>query len=154
MRYSEGRIGRVFFVRIDHGEDLLDTLERFVVEKNIRMGVIQFLGALKSGRIVTGPRTAVLPPEPSYESYDDGWEVVGFATITPGKEGPHIHYHASVGRGREALTGCLRDNAMTYIIVEAVVMELTGARISRRNDPRTGLGLPDPGSPEKEQSGQ
>jgi hypothetical protein len=151
MRYTEGAIGRVFFVRVDHGEDLLTTLEQFVIEKDIRMGIIQFLGALKSGRIVTGPREAVLPPDPSYESYDGGWEVVGFATITPGMERPHIHYHASVGREREALTGCLRDVAMTYIIVEAVVMELTGTRISRHRDHGTGLELPDPGSPEKEQ---
>ncbi len=154
MRYTEGTIGRVFFIRIDHGEDLLDTLEYFIIEKGIRTGIIHFLGALESGRIVTGPLSAVLPPEPSYESYGGGWEVVGFATITPGKEGSHIHYHASVGRGREALIGCLRDRAMTYIIVEAVVMELTGTRIVRRSDPRTGLELPDPGPPEKEQSDQ
>lgn len=152
MRYTEGSFGRVFFVRVDNGEDLLETLDRFVVEKDIRMGIIQFLGALKSGRIVTGPRVAVLPPDPCYESYDGGWEVVGFATITPGKKGPHIHYHASVGRGREALTGCLRDTALTYIIVEAVVMELAGTRVSRHRDPITGLELPDPGTPEKGQS--
>ena len=154
MRYTEGTFGRVFFVRVDHGEDLLETLERFVFEKDIRMGFIQFLVALKGVRIVTGPREAVLPPEPSYESFEGGWEVVGFATITPGNERPHLHYHASVGRGKEALTGCLREIAMTYIIVEAMVIEVTGIHISRHTDSRTGLELPDPGSQEGERPDQ
>jgi predicted DNA-binding protein with PD1-like motif len=145
MRYTEGRVGRVFYVRVDHGEDLLGTLQTFVAEKGIRSGIIQFLGAVKEGRIVTGPRDPVLPPEPTHESYEGGWELVGLATITPGPDRPHLHYHASAGRGREALTGCLREKAVTYIIVEAVVMEILGTRIERRFDPMTGLDLPLPG---------
>jgi hypothetical protein len=145
MRYTEARLGRVFYVRVDHGEDLLETLQTFVTEKGIRSGIIQFLGAVEEGRIVTGPRKPVLPPVPTYESYEGGWELVGLATITPGPDRPHLHYHASAGRGREALTGCLREKAATYIIVEAVVMEILGTRIERRFDPTTGLDLPLPG---------
>ncbi|MCG7855261.1 MAG: DUF296 domain-containing protein [Methanoregulaceae archaeon] len=148
MRYTEGSVGRVFYVRVDHGEDLLETLQNFVAEKGIHSGIIQFLGAVAEGRIVTGPRQPVLPPEPSMESYNGGWEVVGLATITPGPDRPHIHYHASAGKGREALTGCLREKAVTYIIIEAVVMELLGTRIQRRFDPTTGLDLPLPEPPQ------
>lgn len=144
MRYTEGSVGRIFYVRVDHGEDLLETLQNFVAEKGIHSGIIQFLGAVEEGRIVTGPHQPVLPPEPCMESYNNGWEVVGLATITPGPDRPHLHYHASAGRGREALTGCLREKALTYIIVEAVVMEILGTRIQRRFDPRTGLDLPLP----------
>ncbi len=146
MRYTEGSVGRVFYIRVDHGEDLLDTLQTFVAEKGIRSGIIQFLGAVDKGRIITGPRKPVLPPEPSLESYEGGWDLVGLATITPGPDRPHIHYHASAGRGREALTGCLRDKAVTYIIVEAVVMEILGTQVERRFDSLTGLDLPFPGS--------
>lgn len=142
MQYTEGSVGRVFYVRVDHGEDLLGTLQRFVVEKGIRSGIIQFLGAVEKGRIVTGPREPVLPPDPMWESYTGGCELVGLATITPGPDGPHLHYHASVGRGRDVLTGCLREQAVAYIIVEAVIIEFLGTRIRRRFDSLTGLDLP------------
>lgn len=144
MRYTEGRVGRVFYIRVDHGEDLLETLRTFVAEKGIQSGIVQFLGAMAEGRIVTGPRHPVLPPDPSMESYANGWEVVGIATITPGHDRPHLHFHASIGKGREALTGDLREAAMIYIIVEAVIIEIVGTRIRRRFDPLTGLDLPLP----------
>lgn len=146
MQYTEAKLGRIFYLRVDHGEDLLSTLQNFVTDKKISAGFIQILGALREGSIVTGPKVAVLPPDPVYVSYDGGWEVVGFATITGGREQPHIHVHASVGRGSEALTGCLRKKAAVYIVIEAVIIEFVGAGIFRRSDPGTGLELPEPGS--------
>jgi hypothetical protein len=73
--------------------------------------------------------------------------VFGLASITPGETGPHIHYHASVGRKREVLTGCLREQATAYIIVEAIIVEVTGGTASRTPDGVTGLILPAFGAP-------
>jgi hypothetical protein len=142
MQYTEGQFGRVFQVRVDHGEDLLETLEKFVREKGIRCGFAQFIGALKGGRIVTGPKEPVLPPDPSFESYEGGWEVFGFASITPGQNGPRLHYHASIGRNQQVLTGCLRERATVYIIVEVLIVEISGSTVTRRKDTVTGLELP------------
>jgi uncharacterized protein len=142
MQYTEGTFGRVFQVRVDHGEDLLESLAAFVRDKKIRCGFAQFIGALKEGRIVTGPKEPVLPPDPSFESYKDGWEVFGFASITPGRYGPHLHYHASIGRNRDVLTGCLRERATVYIIVEVLIVEVTGSSVTRKTDRATGLELP------------
>lgn len=144
MQYTEAKLGRVFYIRVDHGEDLLGTLQNFVVEKKIAAGFIHILGALREGSIVTGPKVPILPPDPLFDAYEGGWEVLGLATITQGEGQPHIHLHASVGRGREALTGCLREKATTYIIIEAVIIEFVEA-IFRRSDPMTGLVLPEPG---------
>lgn len=143
MQYTEGTLGRVFFVRVDHGEDLLEELGRFVRDKNIRTGFIHFLGALSAGRLVTGPKELTLPPDPSFEQYQGGWEVVGLASITTGANGPKIHYHASIGKKQDVLTGCLREQATAYIIVEAVIVEVTGGTVSRARDNVTGLELPE-----------
>jgi predicted DNA-binding protein with PD1-like motif len=40
------------------------------------------------------------------------------------------------------MTGCLRERAVTYIVVEAVVMEIKGLSAMIRHDARTGLSLP------------
>jgi hypothetical protein len=59
-----------------------------------------------------------------------------------GESGPHIHYHASVGRSGHALTGCLREKATTYLIVEAVIQEYTDLSARREFDKRMQVHLP------------
>jgi hypothetical protein len=142
MQYTEGQIGRVFIVRIDNGEDMLLSLRQFILDRNIQAGSIHFLGALMSGRMVTGPEEPVIPPVPHFVMFEGGWEIFGVGTIYPGEGGPHIHYHASVGRSGHALTGCLREKAVTYLIVEAVIMEFTGLFARREFDEKMQLQLP------------
>lgn len=150
MQYTEGQLGRVFVVRIDDGEDLLASLRQFIGDKGIQAGSILFLGALMDGRMVTGPEEPVIPPVPHFVMFEGGWEVFGVGTIYPGEGGPHIHYHASVGRSGHALTGCLREKATTYLIVEAVVMEFTGLSARRVFDEKLQVHLPEFGGDEKE----
>ena len=142
MQYTEGQIGRVFVVRIDDGEDMLLALRQFILDRDIRAGSIHFLGALMNGRMVTGPEEPVIPPVPHFVMFEGGWEVFGIGTVYPGEGGPHIHYHASVGRSGHALTGCLREKAVTYLIVEAVIMEFTGLSARREFDQKMQLHLP------------
>lgn len=142
MQYTEGQIGRIFVVRIDDGEDMLISLRQFISDKSIQAGSILFLGALMNGRMVTGPEDPVIPPVPHFVLFEGGWEVFGVGTIYPGESGPHIHYHASVGRSGHALTGCLREKAITYLIVEAVIMEFNGLSARREFDKKTKVHLP------------
>jgi len=155
MQYTEGQLGRVFVVRIDDGEDMLVSLRQFINDKVIHAGTILFLGALMNGRMVTGPEEPVIPPVPHFVMFEGGWEVFGIGTIFMGEGGPHIHYHASVGRSGHALTGCLREKATTYLIVEAVILEFTGLSARREFDKKMQVHLPvlgtgeNPGLPEK-----
>jgi len=142
MQYTEGQLGRIFVVRIDNGEDMLVSLRQFIDDKSIRAGSILFLGALMNGRMVTGPEEPVIPPVPHFVMFEGGWEVFGVGTIYSGDGGPHIHYHASVGRSGHALTGCLREKAITYLIVEAVIFEFTGLSARREFDKKTQVHLP------------
>lgn len=142
MQYTEGQLGRVFVVRIDDGEDMLTSLRQFVQDKGVRAGSIVFLGALMNGRMVTGPEEPVIPPVPHFVMFEGGWEIFGVGTIYPGEESPHIHYHASAGRAGHALTGCLREKAVTYLIIEAVIYEFTGLTARREFDEKTQLHLP------------
>jgi hypothetical protein len=148
MQYTEGQLGRVFIVRIDDGEDMLVSLRQFILDKGIHAGSILFLGALMSGRMVTGPEEPIIPPTPHFVMFEGGWEVFGLGTIYMGEGGPHIHYHASVGRSGHALTGCLREKATTYLIVEAVIQEFTGLSARREFDKKMQVHLPVLGSGE------
>jgi len=141
MQYSEGSLGRVFVLRLDDGEDLIASLEGLAREKGVAAGLALFMGALKDGRMVTGPEEAVIPPAPHWEDFQSAWEVVGMASIYPGEMGPMVHIHSSLGRGRESLTGCVRIVAPVYLIVEAVLFELLDVNARRMLDERSGLHL-------------
>jgi predicted DNA-binding protein with PD1-like motif len=141
MQYSEGSLGRIFILRIDDGEDLLESIQKFVKEKCVESGMMLFLGAMKDSRAVTGPEKPVIPPVPHFETFQSAWEVFGMATIYQSKTGPKIHMHCGMGRERVALVGCLRDKASVYLVVEAVLMEFKGLNARKELDEKTGLFL-------------
>lgn len=141
MEFIQANIQRVFVLRIDHEEDLLEQLEAFVAKQNIRSAVAYFLGALSEGRMVTGPEELAVPPERHWESFSDGREVLGMATIFTNGDEPEIHAHAVVGRGKEAWAGCLRERAKVYLLVEALVVELDCPFAARAIDPRMGISM-------------
>ena len=91
MQYSEGRLGRVFVIRVDHGEDLIQSIQRFVSEKKVNSGLIIFLGALREGRLVTGPEEPVVPPTPHFHDFEGGWETFGVATVYQGEADQDCH---------------------------------------------------------------
>jgi len=142
MQYSEGRIGRIFMIRIDDGEDLLESIQHFVVSHEIRSGLVLFLGAFRQGSLVTGPQELVIPPIPHFEHITGGWEIFGIGTIYRGEGGPKIHYHMTAGKGKESITGCLRDKATIYLVIEAVLFEFLGIYGKKMEDPITGITLP------------
>lgn len=141
MNYTQGSLGRVFLLKFEDDDVLLDKLAGFVKKEKIRTAAMVFIGALKKGLLVTGPKKPVIPPEPNQVNFKDGWEVMGIGTIFTNKAGPQIHIHGSMGKKQKTLTGCVRGKSRVFLVVEAVVFELKGARATKSIDPRTGLNL-------------
>jgi len=56
MEYSEGRLARVFVIKMEEGEEMIGSLARFLAEKGVESGIVHFLGALREGRLIMGPR--------------------------------------------------------------------------------------------------
>ncbi|MDD5246645.1 MAG: DUF296 domain-containing protein [Candidatus Omnitrophica bacterium] len=141
MNYTQGSLGRVFLLKFEDDDVLLDKLAGFVKKEKIRTAAMVFIGALKKGLLVTGPKKPVIPPEPNQVNFKDGWEVMGIGTIFTNKAGPQIHIHGSMGKKQKTLTGCVRGKSRVFLVVEAVVFELKGASATKSIDPRTGLNL-------------
>ena len=65
MKATEGRIGRVFVLRLDDGDVIPDCIERFAAEKKISIGQVVLVGGIGGGRVVVGPEDSEeMPPEP------------------------------------------------------------------------------------------
>jgi predicted DNA-binding protein with PD1-like motif len=143
MKASEGHIGRVFVLRLEDGDVVPDCIERFAAEKNISVGQVVLVGGIGGGKIVVGPKDSVtMPPEPVLLPVEGAHEVVGVGTIAPDKDGrPVLHIHASLGRSKEVLTGCLRPGVTTWLVGEAIIYEILGAKAARLPDPKSGFDL-------------
>ena len=141
MRYTKGTIGRIFLLKFEDDDILLKELEGLARKEGIKAATLIFLGALKEGDIVTGPKKPVIPPEPNWVKFSDGWEVMGIGTIFANKKGPQIHIHTAMGRKKDTLIGCVRKDSKVFLVLEALVIELSGVKASKDIDPMTGLNL-------------
>lgn len=141
MKYTKGSIGRVFLLKFDDDDILIKELDAFARRERLKSAVILFIGALKKGDLVTGPKKPVIPPEPNWVKFDNAWEAAGIGTIFTNTNGPQIHIHTAMGKKQKTLTGCIRKDSKVFLVVEAVVFELKGVRATKRVDPKTALNL-------------
>ncbi|MEI6832292.1 MAG: DUF296 domain-containing protein [Candidatus Omnitrophota bacterium] len=141
MKYTKGSIGRVFLLKFEDNDILIDRLSDFAVKERIKAATMIFIGAFRKGDLVTGPKKPVIPPQPNKMTFKDGWETMGIGTIFTNAKGPQIHIHASMGKKKKVLTGCLRGKSKVFLVIEAIVLELKGVKASKEIDPKTSLNL-------------
>ncbi|MFA6216287.1 MAG: DUF296 domain-containing protein [Candidatus Omnitrophota bacterium] len=141
MQYTKGTIGRVFVLKFEDDDVVIDKLNVFLKKEGVKSATMIFLGALKKGNLVTGPKKPVIPPEPNWVAFKDGWEVMGIGSVFTNKTGPQIHIHASMGKKNKVLTGCVRKDSKVFLVIEAVVFELKGIKATKEIDPKTGINL-------------
>ncbi len=144
MQYSEGRIGRVFAIRLEHGERMPDVLEAFAAEKGVKSGVAIMVGGADEGsRFVVGPEDGqTMPPVPMVNTLSGVHEVAAVGTLFPDEQGqPILHMHAAFGRGDLTQSGCIREGIVTWQVLEIVLIETVGLDATRRPDAETGFSL-------------
>ncbi len=143
MKASEGKLGRVFIIRLEDGDAVPTSIERFAVEKKISVGQVILIGGIGDGQVVVGPRNSTeMPPEPMLLPVDGAHEVVGVGMLAPGKKGkPELHIHASLGRAGKTTTGCLRPGVTTWLVGEVIILEILGTDAARLPDKKTSFDL-------------
>jgi len=146
MKASEGRLGRVFVIRLEDGDVLPDCIEKFAEKNGVSVGHVILVGGIGEGQIVVGPRDSQkMPPEPMLLPIDGAHEVAGVGVLAPGEDGkPVLHIHAALGRSGQTMTGCLRPGVTTWLVAEAILYEILGARVKRIKDKKSGFALLEP----------
>lgn len=139
MEYAKGRIGRVFTVRMDHGDDLILELIKLAELEKIESAVFVLLGALKEGKLVTGPEENRRPPVPIWSAFDDVHEIIGIGDIFLEEGRPKIHLHAGTGREDSVEIGCLRGESEVFMVVEVFIFEIEGIAAERVLDAKQGF---------------
>lgn len=145
MKSSQARPGRVFVIRLEHGDIIHECLERFASDHGLTHAMLTLHGGADQGSLlVTGPRDGSSSPpiQPQTATLDGVHEVVGTGTLFPDANGnPILHVHLACGRGRETITGCIRTGVKTWHVLEVVLTELLDSTARRLPDPATGFEL-------------
>ena len=66
---------------------------------------------------------------------------LGIGTIFLHNGEPRIHFHGAYGKHDTTKVGCLRELAETFLVMEAIIMELQGVTATRELDPLTNMVL-------------
>jgi len=143
MQYSEGRLGRIFTLRLEEGERLPDVLEAFARDKSIQAGLVFYLGGFRDGsRLVVGPEAGRETIVPLIHVLQGVQEVLAVGTIFPNAGGePVMHLHGAAGREGGATVGCTRAGANVWLVGEVVILEILGTTGRRLKDPDSGFEL-------------
>jgi predicted DNA-binding protein with PD1-like motif len=131
MDYRQGATGRVFSIRFDEGDDFLAELQGIIRRENIRQAWFQVIGGLRRAEFVTGPKEPVMPPEPVWASVDGARETLGAGSIFWDGDEPKIHLHAALGHHGQTTTACIRKGTKVYLVLEVMLLEITGIGATR-----------------------
>lgn len=142
MRYQVGEVGRVILAHFEDGDEIIANLTGIVRKEGIRGAVFYLLGGITGGRIVVGPvHDDVRPPEPTWREILESHETLAIGTVFWSGDEPRFHIHGTYGKFDTVKTGCLREEARTFLIMEAVIMELKGIDAVRELDPVVNMAL-------------
>ncbi len=144
MKYSSASLGRALVIRLEDGDVVHEAIEEAARAEGIAHAAVILLGGADGGsRVVVGPEDGRAPViKPMERVLHDVHEMAGVGTIFPDDSGrPVLHLHAAFGRDEAVTAGCIRMGVTTWVIGEAVVIELVGVEAKREVDPATGFEL-------------
>lgn len=134
MKYQTGRVGRTFVVRFEDKDKFLESVVELARKEKIRSAVFFAVGGITEAKIVVGPEKEELPPNPVWRELAESHEAVGIGTIFWQGDEPKIHFHGAFGKKDSVKVGCLREAADTFIVLEAVILEIEGIDAVRALD--------------------
>lgn len=120
---------------------MIENLHSIAEKEGIKAAAFYLVGGMRGGRIVVGPEKDEIPPKPVWKELGESHEIVGFGTIFYQDGKPKVHLHAAFGKKDMVKVGCLRERSETFLVLEAVIIEITGVNAIRELDPVSGLTL-------------
>jgi len=141
MKYQIGETGRVIVAKFDDGDRIIEGIAGIAKDEQIRAGIFYLVGGMKKGKFVVGPKTDQLPPVPVWRELDESHEVVGTGTIFWQGDEPKIHFHGAYAKFDSVKAGCMRLEAETFLVLEAIIIEIKGVNAARELDPVSGMVL-------------
>jgi len=141
MKYQVGKVERCVVARFEDGDPILDCLIDIAKREEIRAAIVYLVGGITEATIVVGPDKDELPPNPVWRTLTESHEAAAIGTIFWEGNEPKIHIHGSYGKRDMVKVGCLREQAKAFLVMEAIILEITGVKAVRELDPKSNMVL-------------
>jgi predicted DNA-binding protein with PD1-like motif len=132
MEFASMAIQKVWVLRVDPGEDVLESIRRFVTGASIRQAIVLGgYGTLAAYHLhwVTHNR---IPTDNAFGQGESGVEILAMNGLVVDGE-PHIHVTLSTMGG--AFGGHMEPGCTAYVLCELFFAELAGVVLSRQRIP-------------------
>jgi uncharacterized protein len=127
MEFASMTVKKIHILRVDPGEDVLDSVKQFLKQSNLRQAVVMSgYGTLAKYNLhwVASNR---LPIERLFGHGEGGIEVLSLNGIVVDGE-PHLH--VALGTPKGAFGGHLEPGCIVYALFEAFFAEVEGVTLS------------------------
>jgi len=134
--FPGGIVAEVIVLRLDRGEDVLDSLETLAKERGIHTGVVvSGIGTLERVRLHHITHTGY-PPKDAFVEYEGPIELLSLQGIIADYL-PHLHTCISIKEN--TYMGHLEPGCQVLYLAEVAVARLERVRLCRRPHPETGV---------------
>ncbi len=129
MEFASMNLSRVHILRLDPGEDVLESIQRFLQDADIRQAVVLGgYGTLAAYHLHWVAHNRI-PTENLFRRGEDGIEILSMNGMVVDGE-PHIHVALSTPDG--AFGGHLEPGCIAYVLCEVFFAEVEGVPLSRQ----------------------
>ena len=125
-------LSRIHILRVDPGEDVLGSIQRFLRDADVRQAVVMGgYGTLAAYHLhwVTHNR---FPTENLFGRGEDGIEILAMNGLVVDGE---AHVHVALATPEGAFGGHLEPGCVAYVLCEVFLAEVEGCSLSRRRVP-------------------
>ena len=129
----------LYMGRLKHGGDLLDEITNFCIQKDIRLGQLKAIGAVKQAKIGFYDQTL---REYQFMDFDQPLEIAGLIGNVSIKDGnPMVHAHITLADEKGNCFGGHLASGTIIFACELMVEVFDGVALNRGYDEETGLFL-------------
>ena len=133
-----GRFGDTVLLRIDRGEEIIETVKKVAEKERIRLASVEALGAVDDFTVGVYD---VAAKRYDSKTFTGAFEIVSLVGTITEKDGAfYQHLHMSAGNRDCEVFGGHLTRAVVSVTCEMVIRVLSGA-VDRAPDPETGINL-------------
>jgi predicted DNA-binding protein with PD1-like motif len=136
MKGKKLGIRQMWFLRIDPGEEIVSSIQKFSEENKIKSGFVSFIGAVKNAKIIVPGNAQKV--QPIVKDFPIKSELVGVGSITMKEGKPFAHLHFMKSDDTYAVQGGHLVSGEVIITCEVVIIEGSDA-VERVFDPKINL---------------
>ncbi len=139
MWHQKGEKGRIWIGRIPFRSDLLESVQQFAVNENIKCARVEIIGAVEKAVISYYNQDSRVYEDIEFDQHLEIVSCLGNLSLRDGE--PAAHLHVTLGDSEGGLKGGHLQKGTRVFAGEFVIEEIIGPDLQRQHDPETDLPL-------------